>query len=173
MQIHQTLLNSRCDQTIGFHPHKSTPGAFAVYRRPAIPVYIESTILRNTSMIKKQLLVALLLLFLIPAVLLGAGFLSGLINPEVAAGHPNYVRNWHLLSSLKTAVILASLAIAVALYFLGSYLVIRSKSQSGHWLFLAALGPLGFAILSVLNDRAPSGSDRYSFVIRKLNWLLR
>jgi len=124
-------------------------------------------------MIKKQLLVALLLLFLIPAVMLGAGFLSGLINPEVAAGHPNYVRNWHLLSSLKTALILGSLAIAVALYFLGSYLVIRSKSQSGLWLFLAALGPLGFAILSVLDDRAPSESDRYSYVIRKLNWLLR
>jgi hypothetical protein len=124
-------------------------------------------------MIKKQLLVALLLLFLIPAVMLGAGFLSGLINPEVAAGHPNYVRNWHLLSSLKTALILGSLAIAVALYFLGSYLVIRSKNQSGLWLFLTALGPLGFAILSVLDDRAPSESDRYSYAIRKLNWLLR
>jgi hypothetical protein len=124
-------------------------------------------------MIKKQLLVALLLLLLIPAVMLGAGFLSALINPEVAAGHPNYVRNWHLLSSLKTALILGSLATAVALYFLGSYLVIRSKNQSGLWLLLAALGPLGFAILSVLNDRAPSKADRYSLFVRKLNWLLR
>lgn len=124
-------------------------------------------------MIKKQSLVALLLLLLIPAVMLGAGFLSALIDPEVAAGHSNYARNWHLLSYLKIAIILGSLATAVALYFLGSYLVIRSKSQSGLWLLLAALGPLGFAILSVLNDRAPSEADRYSLFVRKLNWLLR
>jgi hypothetical protein len=40
-------------------------------------------------MIKKQLLVALLLLLLIPVIVLGGGFLSSLINPEVAAGHSN------------------------------------------------------------------------------------
>lgn len=124
-------------------------------------------------MIKKQLLIALLLLLLIPAVMLGGGFLSNLINPEVAAGHPNYVRNWHLLSSLKTAIFRCSLATAVALYFLGSFLVIRSKSRSGVWLLLALLGPLGFAILSVLDDRAPSQTDRYTRFLRSMIWFLR
>jgi len=124
-------------------------------------------------MIKKQLLFALLLLLLIPVVTVGGGMLSNLINPEVAASHPNYVRNWNLLSSLKTAILLGSFATAVALYFLGSFLVIRSKNQSGLWLPLAALGPLGFAILSVLNDRAPSEKDRYARFVRGLNWFLR
>jgi hypothetical protein len=124
-------------------------------------------------MIKKQLLVALLLLLLIPVVMLGGGFLFNLINPEVAAGHSNYVRNWHLLNQLKSLVMLAMFASVVALYLLGSYLVIRSKHQAGIWLILALLGPLGFAILSVLNDRAPSQTDRYSRFLRSMNWFLR
>lgn len=96
-------------------------------------------------MIKKQLLVALLLLLLIPIVVLGGGLLFSLINPEVAAGHPNYVRNWHLLSQLKSLILFAMFAAVLALYLLGSFLVIRSKNQSGIWLLLALLGPLGFA----------------------------
>jgi hypothetical protein len=124
-------------------------------------------------MIKKQLLLALLLLLLIPAVMLGGGFLSNLINPELAAGHPNYVRNWHLLSSLKTTLLLGSFVVVVALYFLGSFLVIRSKNQSDLWLLLALLGPLGFAILSALNDRSPSQPDLYTRFLRSMNWFLR
>jgi len=124
-------------------------------------------------MIKKQMLVALLLLLLIPVVILGGGFLFSLINPDLAAGHPNYVRNWHLLNSLKTGVLWGMFATALALYLLGSYLVIRSKSQCSLWLILAALGPLGFAILSVLNDRVPSQSDCYSRFLRSMNWILR
>jgi hypothetical protein len=124
-------------------------------------------------MIKKQMLLALFLLLLIPAVMLGGGLLFSLINPEVAAGHPNYVRNWHLLSQLKSLVIFGIFATVVALYLLGSYLVIRSKNQSGSWLLLALLGPLGFAILSALNDRSPSQTDRYSRFLRSLNWFLR
>lgn len=124
-------------------------------------------------MIKKQTLVALLLLLLIPVVMLGGGFLFSLINPEIAAGHPNYVRNWHLLNSLKTGIIKAMFVSVFGLYLTGSYLVIRAKRQSSFWLFLAALGPLGFAILSVLNDPAPSKSDRYSRILQKMHWVLR
>lgn len=124
-------------------------------------------------MIKKQLLIALLLLLLIPAVMLGGGFLFSLINPEVAAGHPNYVRNWHLLNQLKGLIMFGMFASVLALYLIGSFLVIRSKSQSSLWLILALLGPLGFAILSVLNDRAPSETDRYARFLRSMNWILR
>ena len=124
-------------------------------------------------MIKKQLLLALLLLLLIPVVMLGGGFLFSLINPEIAAGHPNYVRNWHLLSQFKSLIIFGMFATVVILYLSGSFLVIRSKKQSGLWLLLALLGPLGFAILSVLNDRAPSQSDRYSRFLHSMNWVLR
>ena len=124
-------------------------------------------------MIKKQLLFALLLLLLIPAVTVGAGILFSLINPEIAAGHPNYARNWHLLNALKLGVMYGSFVVILALYLLGCLLVVRSKEQSRSWLALAPFGPLGFAILSVLNDRAPSQTDRYSHFVRRLNAWLR
>jgi len=124
-------------------------------------------------MMKKQTLVALLLLLLIPAVTVGAGILFSLINPEVAAGHSNYVRNWHLLNSLKLGVMYGSFVVILALYLLGCFLVIRSKQQSRLWLLLAPLGPVGFAILSVLNDRAPSEADRYTRFVCGLNGWVR
>jgi hypothetical protein len=124
-------------------------------------------------MIKKQTFVALLLLLLIPAVTIGGGVLFSLINPESAALHPNYVRNWHRLDALKMTVMYGSMAMVIALYLFGCFLVIRSKNQSRFWLLLAALGPLGFAILSVLNDRAPSQTDRYTRFVRGLNLWLR
>ena len=52
-------------------------------------------------MIKKQSIVALALLLLIPLVWMLGGILFSLINPEIAAGHPNYVQNYHRLSLLK------------------------------------------------------------------------
>ena len=61
-------------------------------------------------MIKKQSVVALVLLLLIPLVLMLGGMLFKLINPEIAAGHPNYVRNFHLLSLLKNMCFFASVA---------------------------------------------------------------
>lgn len=124
-------------------------------------------------MIKRQTLHALILLLLIPAVTIGAGILFSLINPEIAAGHPNYVRNYHLLDSLRMAVMYGSFGVILALYLLGCFLIIRSKQQSRLWLFLAPLGPLGFAILSALNDRAPSATDRYTRFVRRLNIWLR
>lgn len=124
-------------------------------------------------MIKKQLLLALLLLLLIPAVALGGGLLFSLINPEIAATHPNYARNWQLLNQLKSLIMFGMFATVLALYLLGSFFVIRSKNQSSLWLPLALLGPLGFAILSVLNDRAPSQSDRYSHFLHRMNWYIR
>jgi hypothetical protein len=124
-------------------------------------------------MIKKQTLLALLLLLLIPAVTVGAGILFSLINPEIAAGHPNYIRNWHMLHSLKMGVMYGSFATIIALYLIGCFLVVRSKQQSRLWLVLAPLGPLGFAVLSVLNDRVPSAADRYARFVRRLNAWLR
>ena len=53
------------------------------------------------GMFKKQSMAALVLLLLIPLVLRLGGMLFNLINPEIAAGHPNYVRNYHLLNLVK------------------------------------------------------------------------
>jgi hypothetical protein len=46
---------------------------------------------------KKQTAVALVLVLLIPVVTMLGGWVFSLINPEIAAGHPNYVRNFQLL----------------------------------------------------------------------------
>jgi hypothetical protein len=125
------------------------------------------------GMIKKQSVVALVLLLLIPLVLVLGGMLFSLINPEIAAGHPNYVRNFHLLTLLKLMCIWASAAVACVLWVLVFLLVIRSKKRSYLWLLLAALGPFGLAILAMLNDRSTAERDRYAQFVGKMNWLVR
>jgi hypothetical protein len=124
-------------------------------------------------MMKKQSVVALVLLLLIPLVLRLGGMLFSLINPEIAAGHPNYVRNYHVLSLLKIMSLWTSIAVVGLLWLLVCLLVVRSKKRSHLWLFLAALGPFGFAVLAMLNDRAPAETDRHARFVRKLNWFVR
>jgi len=124
-------------------------------------------------MIKKQLVVALVLLLLIPLVLVLGGALFSLINPEIAAGHPNYVRNFHLLSLLKRMTLWVSIAAVAVLWLLVCLLVIRAKKRSLLWLFLAALGPFGFAILATLNDQAPAEKDWYARFVSNMKWYVR
>ena len=124
-------------------------------------------------MVKKQWIAALVLLLLIPLVLAMGGRLSNLINPESAAGHPNYVQNYHRLSLLKSTLWWASVASVAVLWLLVCLLVIRSKKRSYLWLFLAALGPFGFAILATLNDRAPAATDWHARFVRNLNGFVR
>jgi hypothetical protein len=122
---------------------------------------------------RRQTVVALVLLSLIPVVVMLGGLLFSLINPEIAAGHPDYVRNYHLLSLVKQMSWFASLAVVAILWLLACFLVIRSKERSSLWLFFAALGPVGFAILARLSDRAPAETDRYARFVRGLNRFLR
>jgi hypothetical protein len=124
-------------------------------------------------MTKKQWVVAIVLLLLIPAVLMLGGTLFSLINPEIAAGHPNYVRNFHMLSLLKRIILWASIAAAAVLWLLVCLLVIRAKKRSLLWLFLAALGPFGFAILAMLNDQAPEEKDWHARFVSNMNWYVR
>jgi hypothetical protein len=124
-------------------------------------------------MFKKKSVVALVLLLLIPLVLRLGGMLFSLINPEIAAGHPNYVRNYHLLNMLKMSFLFTSVAAAGVLWLLACLPVIRSKNRSYPWLLLAALGPFGFAILAMLNDRAPAETDRYARFVRNLHGFMR
>lgn len=125
------------------------------------------------GMMKKQSVLALVLFLLVPGVLVLGGMLSVLINPEIAAGHPNYAHNYHLLNELKTILFLGSVAGAAVLWVVVCLLVIRSKKRSWLWVVLAALGPLGFAVLATLNDREPAESDRYARFLGKLNWFTR
>jgi hypothetical protein len=124
-------------------------------------------------MMKKQTAVAIILLLLIPVVSMLGGLLFSMINPEIAAGHANYARNYHLLSLVKTISFLTSGAVVAILWLLICFLVIRSKARSPLWLFLAALGPFGLAILAMLNDRAPAEMDRYARFVRGMNRFVR
>jgi hypothetical protein len=122
---------------------------------------------------KKQTVLALGLLLAMPVVLRLGGFLFSLINPERAAGHADYVLRYQFLNSLRLACLFGSFAVVAALWFLACYLVIRSKERPSWWLFLALLGPFGFAILSVMNDTAPAPTDFYARFVSKMNWLVR
>src|SRR5579863_399331 len=122
---------------------------------------------------KKQTLVAFGLLLLIPVVVMLGGFLFSVINPEIAARHPNYVRNYHLLNLVRFALWWGSMAVAGILWFLACFLVIRAKGRSWLWLILAVLGPIGFAILATLKDGAPGEPDPYTQFVRKMNWVVR
>lgn len=122
---------------------------------------------------KKQTFLALGLLLLMPVVLRLGGFLFSLINPEIAAGHPNYVRNYHYLHLVKMMSLWGSFAVVAILWVLVCLLVIRSKGRSSWWLSLAVLGPFGFAILAILDDTAPVEADRHAWFVRNLNLLLR
>jgi hypothetical protein len=124
-------------------------------------------------MMKKQMAVALVLLMLIPVVFLLGGWLLNLINPESAAGHPNYVQNFYLLNLVKRASFFAMLALVGSMWLAVCYLVIRSKERSPLWLFAAALGPLGFAILVMLNDRTAGETAPHERFVHNLNWFLR
>ena len=122
---------------------------------------------------KKQAAVALILLLLIPVILRLGGLAFSLINPESAAGHPNYVRNYHILRLVQHLWFWASVAVVGILWMIVCYLVIRSKERSAWWLLMAALGPFGFAVLAMLNDRAPAETDLYARFVRNLNWFVR
>ena len=122
---------------------------------------------------KRESVVALVLLLLIPAVLVLGGLLFSVINPEIAAGHANYVLIFHLLTRLRVAVLFGSFMVALALWVLVCFLVIRSKHRSQWWLLLAALGPLGLAILAILDDPALAAPDRHTRFVRGLNKLQR
>lgn len=144
-------------------------------------------------MIKKEWVVAVVLLLAIPVVLMLGGALFSFINPEIAAGHPNYVRNFHLLDLLKRMVMWGTAAAVLVLWLLVCLHVIRAKQRSASWLVLAALGPFGLAVLATLddvksndaptsgatlngattNDRATVETDPYSRFVRSLNWFLR
>jgi hypothetical protein len=122
---------------------------------------------------KKQMLLALVLILLIPVVVMSGGFLFNLINPEIAAGHSNYALNFQILSFIKRVLLLGSFALAAVLWFVACFLVINAKQRSLWWMLCAALGPLGFAILASLKDATPAETDRYALFVRGLNKYVR
>lgn len=124
-------------------------------------------------MLKKHYVLAIVSFLLIPVAILSGGMLFSLINPEIAAGHADYERNYRLLDQVKHSFIWATLLVNAGLWLLTCFFLLKSKKQSYAWLFLAVLGPFGFAGLSMLNDNAPAPADLHHQFVHKLNVYVR
>jgi predicted permease len=122
---------------------------------------------------KLPYILAITCYLLIPAVTILGGMLFNSINPEIAAGHPNYERNFRLLELAKNLSLLAALLVSMGLWFLTCFFSVKSKKQSYGWLFLAMLGPFGFIILNMLGDEAPARGDMYQAFVGKLRMYRR
>jgi len=123
--------------------------------------------------VKEHYLLAVASFLLIPVVVLLGAILANVINPEIAAGHANYERNWRLLQSAKILSLWTTWLMAMALWFLTGFFVLKSKKQSCGWLPLLLLGPPGFVVLTILRDKAPTPWDLYQQFIRRLNLFIR
>ncbi len=105
---------------------------------------------------------------LIPAVLIAGAGLFRLIDPEMARGHANYVRDYRLLEAARLGALMAAGGLALVLWLSTCYLALKSRQRSLGWLSLAAAGPFGFIIIAMLEDRAPAPDDMYQQFVRKL-----
>jgi hypothetical protein len=124
-------------------------------------------------MVKKHYVLSITSFLLIPAVSVLGGMVFISINPEIAAGTPNYVRNYRLLDLAKNFTLLAILLVNMGLWFLTCFFLLKSKKQSYWWLLLAMLGPFGFIVLAILNDNAADYWNLHHQFVCKLNITLR
>jgi hypothetical protein len=118
-------------------------------------------------MFKKPYLFAIVSFLMIPVSVL-AVMLINFINPEIAAGYPNYERNYRLLSLAKNLSLLAVLLLNMGLWFLTCFFLVKSKKRSYGWLLLAMLGPFGLIIPTMLRDNAPAPGNFYQQFVGKL-----
>src|SRR5262249_3289968 len=117
---------------------------------------------------KREYVLALICYLAIPAVVICGAGVFHLIDPEMARGHADYARDYRLLDLARLGVLWASGALALVLWTLCCYLVLKSRQRSVRWLYLAAAGPLGFSIIAALKDRSSAPGDLYQRVIRHL-----
>src|SRR5262249_4786101 len=61
----------------------------------------------------------------------------------------------------------SSVLLGMILWVLAFFFVLKAKEQSYWWLPLAALGPVGLAAVTVLNDRTPAPQDFYQQLVQR------
>ena len=124
-------------------------------------------------MFKRPYVLAIVSFLMIPVTTVLGGLLINSIDPEIAAGHASYERNYRLLSLAKNLSMLALLVVIMGLWFLTCFFLVKSKKRSYGWLPLAMLGPFGLIILTMLSDKAPAPGDLYQQFVGKLKIYLR
>ena len=124
-------------------------------------------------MAKRHYVLAIACYLLIPAVVIAGGGLFRLIDPEMARGHADYVRDYRLLELARLGALIATGGLALVLWLSTCYLVLKSRQRSLRWLSLAAAGPFGFIAIAMLEDRSPAPDDLYQRFVRKLKMYWR
>ena len=124
-------------------------------------------------MLKKHYAFAIVFIVLIPIVFILGASLSVAINPELAAGHANYVRNYRLISFAANFIRLATLLAGVVLWLLACAMILKAKQRSLWWLTLAAFGPFGLIGLTALKARASLIEDLYYQFIGRMTAIVR
>jgi hypothetical protein len=122
---------------------------------------------------KRHYVLAIACYLLMPAVLIAGGGLFRLIDPEMARGHADYVRDYRLLEMARQGALMAAGGLVLVLWSSTCYLVLKSRQRSLGWLSLAAAGPFGFIAIAMLKDRSPAPDDLYQQFIRKLKMYWR
>jgi hypothetical protein len=85
-----------------------------------------------------------------------------LIDPELARGRPNYVLYFALLDHVRRGVWLLTLLAVCVLWLLCCAWLLRARGRPLGWLWLALLGPFGFAGMFALTDRTAPASGATS-----------
>jgi hypothetical protein len=106
----------------------------------------------------------------IPVVAILGMSLSISINPEIVAGHADYVRNYRLLDGLKQTTFYLTVLAVISLWFLTCYFLAKAKQRSIFWLSLAVLGPFGLIALVALRSGDQSTRSSYQNFVGKL-WI--
>jgi hypothetical protein len=124
-------------------------------------------------MFKTPYVLAIVCFLIIAPLTVFAPMLINAIDPEIAAGHANYERNFLLLTLAKNLSLAAVFGMNMVLWFLTCFFVIKSRKRSYGWLPVGVLGPFGLIILTMLSDKAPEPGDLYQQFLVKLNIYLR
>jgi hypothetical protein len=117
---------------------------------------------------KPHYVMALACYLAIPVLMITGVALSRLIDPEMARYSADYARNFRLLELAATGALMATTGLALLLWLISYYLVLKSRHRSVLWLPVAAAGPVGFMFVTMLVDRAPAPGDLYQQFIGKL-----
>lgn len=117
---------------------------------------------------KRPFLLALACYLAIPVVVIAGARLALLIDPEMARGHADYVRDYRWLELVRQGVLLAVSGLALLLWMATCYLLLRSRQRSLGWLALSAAGPFGFIVIATLASPSPAPGDRYQQFIGRL-----
>lgn len=125
------------------------------------------------SWLKRPGTIALICFLSIPIITVLTGSIFSAIDPEIAAGHANYERNYQILTLIKQGCLLVGLFVCLTLWTLTCLFLIKSKRASYFWLFVAVLGPFGVIVLSLLCDKEISHENRHQVFLKKLNIVWR